>query len=80
MLQFLTDKSVEELEESQVYLTAKAATELYMIVTAVVAGGKLVITGLVLFKDGICKVGAGGAFSLSPPLGTLSIPDRKSVV
>lgn len=69
VFQFITDKSLEELEATRVYLVGKLSSQLYMTGQFLAVGGKIVTSGLAIFGDGIAKIGSGGAISIALPFG-----------
>lgn len=72
---FFVEKELEELEQNESYLTGKLVTEVIMTAQFIVAGGKIVITGMNIFTNGAVKIGAGGTLNCAGPFGsTIAVP------
>lgn len=76
LFQFISDRSLEELEITRPYLIGKLCVQVYMTCELIKFGAKAFEFGGKLFIDGIAKIGAGGTVSLALPFGgeAITIP------
>ena len=76
LFQFVSDRSLEELEITRPYLIGKLFVQVYMTCELAKSSANILKFGGKLFIDGIAKIVAGGTVSLALPFGgeAITIP------